>query len=131
MSTFNTAFSLQPVLNNRIKMAVVTNSAFATKLKQTSALYDAYCVYSQADTTGSVTPKNYKSVAELPYNTGKVAIGRAYLPTQRGALSRDEELLQAALLNGQDKRQQDPKRFTDLIIYALGLAGLVVIWFTV
>ena len=129
MSTFNTAFSLQPVLNNRIKIAVVMNSAFKPKLKVDPALYDAYCVYSEADTTGSVAPKDYKSVDELPYNTGKVAIGRAYLPTQRGALSRDEELLQAALLNGQDKRQQDPKRFSDLIIYALGLAGLVVIWF--
>jgi hypothetical protein len=131
MSTFSAAFSLPTVLNSRIKIVGVTNSALHPKMKVDSALYDAYCVYSQADTTGSVAPKNYKSVAELPYNTGKVAIGRAYLPTQRGALSRDEELLQAALLNGQDKRQQDPKRFTDLIIYALGLAALVVIWFTV
>ena len=131
MSTFSPAFSLPTVLNNRIKIALVTNSALHPKMKVESALYDAYSVYSRPNTTDSVAPKTYKSVDDLPYHTGKVAIGRAYLPTQRGALSRDEELLQAALLNGQDKRKQDPKRFTDLIIYELGLAALVVIWFTV
>jgi hypothetical protein len=130
MSTFNTAIRHRPVLNNPIQSAVVTNSASEPFAHANLVLYDVYSDYFGSHTTCSVAQKSYKSLDKLPYNTGKVAIGGAFIPRQQYTLSRDEELLQAALLSGRTSRQQDLDYFVTSIIYVLGFVALIVIWLT-
>jgi hypothetical protein len=130
MSTFSTANANRPVLNDPIQNAVVTNSASVHFTNDNLVLYDVYSDYFRLNTTRSVGQKDYKSLDKLPYNTGKVAIGGAFIPRQLHTLTRDEELLQAALLGGRTSRQQDLDYFVTSIIYVLGFVALIVIWLT-
>lgn len=92
------------------------------KLQPKPILYDAYSDYPEAHTTGSVSNLEQKR----PFNTGKVVIGGAYVPTHREHLSADEILIQRALLSKR-QRVQNP---ADLVIYSLAVIALVVIIWT-
>lgn len=130
MNTFSVANANRPVRYNPFLSAVVTNSAWGVKPQVDLALYNVYCVNFDTHTTRSVAKKDYTSLNKLPYNTGKVIIGGAFIPRKPYQLSRDEELLQAALLSGRTSRQLDLDYFVNSIIYFLGFVALMVIWLT-
>lgn len=130
MSTFSSSFASRPVRYDPIQKVVVTNSASGQFPDSEMALYDVYCVNFGTNTTRSVAKKDYTSLNKLPYNTGKVIIGGAFIPRKQHTLSRDEELLQAALLSGRTSRQLDLDYFVNSIIYFLGFTALIVIWLT-
>lgn len=130
MSTFSAVIANRPVLNDPIQNAVVTNSASGQYPESKMVLYDVYCVNFDTDATRSVAKKDYTSLNKLPYNTGKVIIGGAFIPRKQYTLSLDEELLQTALLSGRTSRQQDLDYFVTSIIYVLGFTALIVIWLT-
>lgn len=130
MSTFSSSFANRPVRYDPIQRVVVTNSASGQFPNSEMALYDVYCVNFDTYTTRSVAKKDYTSLNKLPYNTGKVIIGGAFIPRKPYQLSRDEELLQAALLSGRTSRQLDLDYFVNSIIYFLGFVALMVIWLT-
>lgn len=93
------------------------------KLQMKPILYDAYCDYPEAHTTGSVSNLERKK----PFNTGKVVIGGAYVRTHREHLSDDEILIQRALLSKR-QRVQHP---SDLVIYSLAVIALAVIFWVI
>jgi len=130
MSTFSSSFANRPVRYDPIQNAVVTNSASGHYPESKMVLYDVYCVNFDTHTTRSVAKKDYTSLNKLPYNTGKVIIGGAFIPRKQYQLTREEELLQAALLGGRTSRQQDLAYFVNSIIYVLGFTALIVIWLT-
>lgn len=99
--------------------ASVGLSTIMAKLRSKSILHDAYCDYPEAHATGSVSNLERKR----PFNTGKVVIGSAYVPTQRQHPDADEILIQRALLS---KRQRVQYPF-DLAIYGLAVVAVVVI----
>jgi len=125
---FRTLDDLKVTIRNEVTKTIVADSAFLPKNEDKMTLYDVYCDYSEAVTTGSVATKSYKSLKELPYNTGKVAIGSAYVPQKRTTLTREEELLQVALLGVGRTRQQALTFYSEIAIYALGFIALAVIW---
>jgi len=128
LTSFRTLDDMRVTIRNKATKIVVADSAFLPKKEDKMVLYDVYCDYSEAVTTGSVATKSYKSPKELPYNTGKVSIGSAYVPPKRSSFSRDEELLQVALLDAGQTRQQTLTFYSEIAIYALGFIALSVIW---
>ena len=128
MTTFRTLDDMRVTIRNKATKIVVADSAFLPKKENNLTSYDVYCDYSEAVTTGSVATKSYKSKKELPYNTGKVAIGSHYVPQKRTTLTREEELLQVALLGVGRTRQQALTFYSEIAIYALGFIALCVIW---
>lgn len=103
--------------------ASVGLSTIMAKLQMKPTLYDAYCDYPEAHTTGSVSNLEQKR----PFNTGKVVIGGAYVRTHREHLSADEILIQRALI-GKRQRVQHP---SDLVIYSLAVIALAVIFWVI
>jgi hypothetical protein len=93
------------------------------KLQMKPTLYDAYCDYPEAHTSGSVSNLERKR----PFNTGKVVIGGAYVCTQRQHPDADEILIQRALLSKR-QRVQYP---SDLVIYSLAVIALAVIFWVI
>lgn len=59
----------------------------------------------------------------VPYNTGKVLIGSRYEPSRRYEISRDAEIIQAALL-GHRRNRLFKKGFVFYVI----LAVIVLVW---
>lgn len=98
-------------------------STIMAKLQPKPTLYDAYCDYPEAHTTGSVSNLEQKR----PFNTGKVVIGGAYVPTQRQHPDTDAILIQRALLSKR-QRVQNP---ADLVIYSLAVIALAVIFWVI
>ena len=66
-------------------------------------------------------PEVYKELASTGryHNTGKVLMGLQYVPKQRRIMSRDEELIQRALLG-----QRMPLGQHDVTVYALYALGV-------
>lgn len=128
MTTFRSLEGLRVTIRNEATKEIVADSAFLPKKEFKMTLYDVYCDYSEGLTTGSVATKSHKSTKELPYNTGKVAIGSHYEPQKRTPLTREEELLQVALLGVGRTRQQALTFYSEAAIYTLGFIALCVIW---
>lgn len=63
----------------------------------------------------------------VPYHTGKVAIGSRYEPVKHHTMSLDEIRIQDALIKPPVKPIQLPY---DRVIYVLGIVALVVIYLT-
>lgn len=63
----------------------------------------------------------------VPYHTGKVAIGSRYEPAKHHTMSLDEERIQDALINPPIKQISLPY---DRVIYVLGIVALLVIYWT-
>lgn len=63
----------------------------------------------------------------VPYNTGKVAIGSRFEPAKHHTMSLDEIRIQDALIKPPVKPIQLPY---DKAIYVLGIVALVVIFWT-
>lgn len=69
-------------------------------------------------------PDIYKQLAATGkfYNTGKVLIGVQYTPKNHRIMSRDEELIQSALLG-----HPIPRLSHDMTIYALYVLGVALL----
>lgn len=80
---------------------------------------DVYSVYSP--------PKATNSVGRKVYNTGKVLIGSAYEPPRRAVFSRQEELLQRALL---DQSPSSRHEWHDIALYILAVIAVIVVTLT-
>jgi len=80
---------------------------------------DVYAVYSQGKPTYSVGRK--------VYNTGKVLIGSAYEPPRRVLFSRQEELIQRALLKQSSSSRHE---WHDIALYIIAVIAVVVVTLT-